>query len=218
MKKIAVLFSGGVESSVMLAKYLSEGWEVYPVYIEGGFTYEAEEKKWAQNVLNHYKLKYSTLNEIQFIRINWDYGRSDEIPKERKDIVIPLRNMILYSQAAIYMYNKDINFLASGILGDATIFPDTSIDYLNQLTKLIETGLGKPFELLMPFFNKEKGFAIRQYKDIVPFKLTKSCTTMIEDKHCGICTKCEERINGFLDAGVEDPTEYYHIIKKEIAA
>ena len=26
--------------------------------------------------------------------------------------------------------------------------------------------------------------------------------------HCGACSKCRERHDAFLDAGVEDPTEY----------
>jgi 7-cyano-7-deazaguanine synthase in queuosine biosynthesis len=32
--------------------------------------------------------------------------------------------------------------------------------------------------------------------------------------HCGACTKCAERVEGFLDAGVPDPTHYARKPKK----
>jgi 7-cyano-7-deazaguanine synthase len=42
----------------------------------------------------------------------------------------------------------------------------------------------------------------------VPFELTLSCMQPRNGRHCGRCSKCRERIEGFRDAGVEDPTQY----------
>ena len=42
----------------------------------------------------------------------------------------------------------------------------------------------------------------------VPFALTLSCMQPVEGEHCGRCSKCRERRDGFLEAGIEDPTVY----------
>ena len=49
----------------------------------------------------------------------------------------------------------------------------------------------------------------------VPFELTLSCMTPVSGRaggrrriHCGTCSKCRERHDAFVEAGVEDPTPY----------
>jgi len=39
-------------------------------------------------------------------------------------------------------------------------------------------------------------------------ELTLSCMQPSGGKHCGHCSKCRERIEGFRDAGIADPTAY----------
>ena len=42
----------------------------------------------------------------------------------------------------------------------------------------------------------------------VPLALTLSCMNPQNGLHCGQCSKCRERRDGFADAGVVDPTRY----------
>jgi len=42
----------------------------------------------------------------------------------------------------------------------------------------------------------------------VPFELTLSCMQPRDGLHCGRCSKCRERRDGFLEAGIADPTRY----------
>ena len=42
----------------------------------------------------------------------------------------------------------------------------------------------------------------------VPFELTLSCMQPVNGLHCGRCSKCRERRDAFVEAGVEDPTDY----------
>ena len=42
----------------------------------------------------------------------------------------------------------------------------------------------------------------------VPFDATLSCMQPREGLHCGRCSKCRERRDGFLEAGIVDPTRY----------
>lgn len=208
MEKIAVLFSGGVESSSLLGKYLNEGFEVYPLYVEGGFKYEASEKAWAQSLWEHFNKTYpGQLKEIETLNIAWDYGRDDSIPLTKQQLVIPLRNMVLFSLAAIYMKRNGIHILGSGIMGDEN-FPDTSRDYLGRLQSLISEGAEFDFEFRMDFYSYSKADVIKECSSFVPYEMTRSCTTMLNDKHCGICSKCKARKQAFLEAGISDPTQY----------
>ena len=42
----------------------------------------------------------------------------------------------------------------------------------------------------------------------VPLELTLSCMQPADGRHCGRCSKCRERRDAFLEAGVRDPTPY----------
>lgn len=214
-KEIVVLFSGGVESTTMLTKYITEGWTVHPLYIKSGFKYESEEIIWAEKIVAKMQRKHSNfvVKDIDFLSINWDYGRDNSIPKKRKDIIIPLRNVMLFSNSALYMYNKNLNYLASGILGDSEI-PDTQENYLKDLVRLIKIGTDREFHLELPFYGKDKFEILKKYSKDVPFEMTKSCTTMVDGMHCGECAKCDERREGFEKAGIPDPTLYRSKVKR----
>ena len=49
----------------------------------------------------------------------------------------------------------------------------------------------------------ERGLALG-----VPFELTLSCMNPESRLHCGLCSKCRERHDAFLEAGLADPTSY----------
>jgi 7-cyano-7-deazaguanine synthase len=38
--------------------------------------------------------------------------------------------------------------------------------------------------------------------------LTLSCMQPVGGSHCGRCSKCRERRDAFLEAGIVDPTKY----------
>jgi len=42
----------------------------------------------------------------------------------------------------------------------------------------------------------------------VPMQLTLSCMSPVKGGHCGTCSKCRERHDAFLEAGIADPTDY----------
>ena len=42
----------------------------------------------------------------------------------------------------------------------------------------------------------------------VPLEHSLSCMSPADDRHCGLCSKCRERRDAFLEAGVIDPTVY----------
>jgi 7-cyano-7-deazaguanine synthase len=64
-----------------------------------------------------------------------------------------------------------------------------------------------------PYAGLEKAEIIRRGAALgVPFELTMSCMKPVLQgagvRHCGECSKCRERHDAFVQAGVEDPTDY----------
>jgi 7-cyano-7-deazaguanine synthase len=88
-------------------------------------------------------------------------------------------------------------------------FPDASEAFLAAMARALSLGLARPVHIETPFASMHKADVIRLGETLgVPFDLTLSCMQPANGVHCGICSKCRERRDGFLEAGVGDPTVY----------
>jgi 7-cyano-7-deazaguanine synthase len=80
----------------------------------------------------------------------------------------------------------------------------------------LSLGLAHPIRIDAPFAGASKAEVIRRGVALgVPFALTLSCMNKgrtsvppLLPHHCGVCSKCRERHDAFLEAGVDDPTDY----------
>jgi 7-cyano-7-deazaguanine synthase len=67
---------------------------------------------------------------------------------------------------------------------------------------------GSPVRVIAPLIDMKKSDIVRLGKERgAPYELTWSCYKGGE-KACGVCDSCILRLNGFRDAGMEDPLEY----------
>jgi 7-cyano-7-deazaguanine synthase len=70
-------------------------------------------------------------------------------------------------------------------------------------------GLAHPLEIRTPLAAMHKDAVIGLGQSLgVPLELTLSCMNPAADAHCGRCSKCRERRDAFLAAGVDDETPY----------
>jgi 7-cyano-7-deazaguanine synthase len=70
-------------------------------------------------------------------------------------------------------------------------------------------GLGKTIVVETPFASIHKAEVIRLGQSLgVDFSVTLSCMQPEGGRHCGRCSKCRERRDAFIEAGVADPTDY----------
>lgn len=186
--KVAVLFSGGVESTCLLYLYLKEGLLVYPVYVRSGFGWEPFEIEKVRQLWLITKKRYKKLMPLRVIATV-----NPERVKERdhsKDLLIPLRNISLIVAASNYAIRKGIKYVAIGSLG---IYPfyDNNQEYMQSLQRLLG------IEILTPFMGMEKHEVIAKFSKDVPLERSFSC---IKPKRignrivaCGVCQKCKER-------------------------
>jgi 7-cyano-7-deazaguanine synthase len=77
----------------------------------------------------------------------------------------------------------------------------------------LSLGLAHEIVIDAPYAGLSKALVIRRGQELgVPFARTLSCMSPVVGDgtrlHCGTCSKCRERHDAFLEAGVADPTTY----------
>jgi 7-cyano-7-deazaguanine synthase len=88
-------------------------------------------------------------------------------------------------------------------------FPDATPEFFAAMGRALSLGLASQVTIETPLAAMHKVDVIALGASLgVPFALTLSCMQPSEGAHCGRCSKCRERRDGFLEAGIEDPTVY----------
>jgi len=134
----------------------------------------------------------------------------DAYAQSLQSTVVPNRNMIMLSIAAGYAYSIGAHAVAyAAHASDYAVYPDCRPEFVQALEKALQVSLDdSSFKVIAPFVHMKKAEIVRLGKLLgVPFELTWSCYCGGR-KHCGRCSSCKERHRAFVEAGVEDPTEY----------
>ena len=119
---------------------------------------------------------------------------------------IPGRNLTLLSKAAVFCASNRIGEVAMALL-EANPFPDARPVFFDALSRAVELGVGLRLKISTPWVGKSKPEVIKLGRDL-PLHLSVSCIKPRGNLHCGRCTKCAERVEGFRLAGIKDPTRY----------
>jgi 7-cyano-7-deazaguanine synthase len=73
----------------------------------------------------------------------------------------------------------------------------------------LSLGLNHAITIEAPYGRLSKAEVVRRGVRLgVPLALTLSCMNPTFPRHCGLCSKCRERHDAFLEAGIDDPTDY----------
>jgi len=118
------------------------------------------------------------------------------------------RNIALLSKAAVYAATRNISRIVLAPLA-GNPFPDATPQFLKALSAVLSLGLDAPIHIAAPFSHLHKADVIKRGAELsVPFELTLSCMNPSGTEHCGLCSKCRERHDAFIEAGITDPTTY----------
>jgi len=212
-----VLFSGGLDSAVLLARELSNGGPVQPIHVRAGLAWEEAEARAVRRILAARAFARNVSPAITltvdmrdiYPPTHWAVrGEPPAYDTPDEDVYLEGRNIALISKAAILCSRLGLERLALGSL-NGNPFPDATPEFLDAMSRALSLGLGRSFSVATPLAHLHKEDVITLGLDLhVPLELTLSCMSPSDDAHCGRCSKCRERHNAFLAAGVEDPTMY----------
>ncbi len=212
--RIAVLSSGGLDSSVLMADLARRGRHVFPVYVRAGLKWERDELSVLRRflrTLRAFKIEPVKVLDLPMTDVaanHWSVtGRG--VPGYRaatSSNYIIGRNLSLLVKAAIFCAHNRIGEIAMAPL-EANPFPDARPRFFHAVERAVALGVGLPLKIRVPFVGMTKAQVIRRGRGL-KLELTLSCARPHGVVHCGACTKCAERIEAFAAAGVPDPTRY----------
>jgi 7-cyano-7-deazaguanine synthase len=232
----AVLISGGLDSSVLLAEEAAHG-TVQPVYVRSGFAWEAAEHAVVRELLAAEPFGSRTRPLVSltvdmrdvYEAGHWAIeGKPPRYHTPDEDVYLPGRNVILLGKAGVYCAAARIDRLVLGTLAHNP-FPDATPAFRSAMGTALSLGLAHPLTIDAPLAGARKAEVIRRGAALgVPLRLTLSCMNPVTVQgpgplvihgdpapggdpspvHCGTCSKCRERHDAFLEAGIVDETEY----------
>ncbi len=210
----AVLLSGGLDSAVLVASE-ARARVVHPVYVSAGLAWEADELEMVARFLATRSERVRPLARLDFPigdiypPSHWAItGKPPAYDTPDEDVYLVGRNVTLLAKAAVFCAQRKLPRVAMGILA-GNPFPDATPEFLAAMELAVSKGLAWPIEIATPFSTMHKDDVIRLGSSLgVRFELTLSCMNPSAGTHCGTCSKCRERQDGFADAGIVDPTRY----------
>jgi len=214
LDKVSVLASGGLDSSVLIAK-LATGAEVYPIYVRCGFAWEEMELDGLQSFLDalgNLNVMPTTVLSVPSDVLygdHWSVSGASVPGADEPDenTYLPGRNIILIALAAVWGSTHGVSRIAIGSLG-GNPFSDATPEFFDSFARALSMGLGRNVMVEAPMRGMNKDDLIRMFKDL-PLELTLTCMAPKKGaRHCGQCNKCRERQLAFRNAGVVDRTAY----------
>ena len=224
MAEAIVLLSGGLDSSTVLAMAGERGYELVALTFDYGQKHMRELNS-ARRVAKHFKVKEHMIVPLDLGKLlkssltngtlSIPKGRSKEdIGKGIPSTYVPSRNIIFLSIASSIAESRGAEavFIAANAV-DFSGYPDCTPEFITAFQKTLDVGTkagkeGRPIRVFAPVLDKSKADIVREAVRLhVPLELTWSCYEG-GVKACGKCDSCLLRLQGFADAGIEDPLEY----------
>jgi 7-cyano-7-deazaguanine synthase len=225
--KVVMGLSGGMDSSTLLGYLLREDKEVHCCIFTYGSKHNKYENSAASNVAEFYqKLGCSVfIHRFDFSHLTTDF-KSDllqsggDIPEghyndeNMRSTVVPGRNLIFLSIMAGLAESIGAGTIALGVhAGDHHIYPDCRAEFIKAADLAVYLSSDKKVAVVAPFQSLDKagilriGYGIGYGTGIVPYVLTRTCYKD-QERSCGKCGSCQERLEAFKLIGKIDPIVY----------
>lgn len=219
-KKALVLFSGGLDSTTMLAMVKSDGYEITALTIDYNQRHVSE-IEFSKKSLSQLQINKQIIFDLDLSKIGGS-ALTDNIPVpiDSNDNIpttyVPARNTIFLSLASSFAERLNISdiFIGANII-DYSGYPDCRPEFIKSFEKTINLGTklgveGSHFRIHTPLIKMTKAEIITKGHSLgVDYSLTLSCYNPTDSGlACGKCDSCKFRKDGFKDAGFPDPTKY----------
>ncbi len=220
-RKAVVLLSGGLDSATVLAMAHEQDYECYALSFDYGQRHRSELQAAARVA------KALGAREHRVVSLDltgWGGSaltdRHIAVPTAPTTGIpvtyVPARNTIFLSLALAWAETLDAPNIFAGMNAvDYSGYPDCRPDYVAAFQTMARLATragveGSPLTIHTPIIRMSKAEIVREGTRLdVDYALTVSCYQADADgKACGVCDSCRLRREGFIAAGVEDPTRY----------
>lgn len=224
MPKAVVLLSGGLDSSTVLAIARERGYDVVALTFDYGQRHDrevasaravAEALGASEHIVVSMPLGPLLDSSLTHADRAVPEGRSrPEIAEGVPSTYVPSRNIIFLSIAASIAESvgAEAVYIAANAV-DFSGYPDCTPEFMNAFQQVLDVGTkagreGLPIRVEAPVIGLTKAQIVREALRLkVPLGLTWSCYKG-GDRACGRCDSCLLRLDGFRQAGAEDPLDY----------
>ncbi len=215
------MLSGGLDSATVLALARAQGLTCYTLSFDYGQRHRAELKA-AVRVSRHLGALEHRVMEIPIGALGGSAltDADIDVPEDGGDGIpvtyVPARNTVFLSLALAWaeVLSADSIFIGVNAV-DYSGYPDCRPEFIETFQSLAALATkqgveGRPVTIEAPLVALTKAEIIRQGMAAgVDYAQTVSCYRAGEQgRACGHCDACCLRRQGFIDAGVEDPTRY----------
>jgi len=187
-KSVVLSLSGGMDSSTLMLKFLSEGYSIDAVSFHYGQRHKRELRA-AENLVNYLnharwnipspecpaRWEYTGWQKVDIGTINALLQGSSlttehiEVPKGHyeepmmKLTVVPNRNCIFLSLLSAYAISKKVPLVAFGAhAGDHAIYPDCREEFVLAMQNVVCVGNYECVQIVAPFLKMNKGEILRE--------------------------------------------------------
>jgi len=221
MTRAVVLLSGGLDSATVLALAREQERECYALSVAYGQRHEVELQAAAKisSALgaHEHRVMRVDLAQIGGSALTDPSIGVPETPGEGIQVTyVPARNTIMLSLAMAWAEVLDAREIHVGVNAiDYSGYPDCRPEYVAAFERLAglatRAGIeGRGPVIRAPLIELSKAQIVREGARLgVDYSLTVSCYQAdAEGRACGLCDSCRLRREGFVSAGIPDPTRY----------
>lgn len=223
MSRAVVLLSGGLDSATTLALAKKDGLTCHALSLDYGQRHHAE--------LQAARSVAAALGAVEHRIMRLDMGAfggsaltdsSIAVPETASEGIpvtyVPARNTIMLALALGWAEVLDAEAIYIGVNAlDYSGYPDCRPEFVAAFQTLANLATkravnGAPIDLRAPLIDLTKAEIVTLGTQLgVDYRMTVSCYQAdINGQACGLCDSCRLRRQGFIQAGLPDPTRYTH--------
>ena len=164
MTPSAVLFSGGLDSAVLLALECRDHAPVHPIHVRAGLAWEDAEAIAIRTLLaaEPHARRVAPLSTLTvdmreiYPPTHWAVvGTPPAFDTPDEDVYLEGRNVILIAKASVLCARLGVGRLALGPLA-GNPFPDARPEFFATMAQALSIGLDRPFEIATPLAHLHK--------------------------------------------------------------
>lgn len=217
MTQSIIVYSGGMDSTVLLTDRLKKGDTIHALSFDYGSKHNEKELLMASDYckslnIEHKIVKLPFINQLfnsSLLKSGGQIPEGQYDSENMKSTVVPFRNGIMMSIAAGYAESIEANQVLLGShSGDHFIYPDCRPEFNQAFSNAVLQGTDQKVKVVFPFSDMDKrdiGDLGRKLK--IDFSRTWTCYKG-QEIHCGVCGSCDERKYALRFNEGLDPTVY----------